>query len=147
MPHIFDVLHQDHERVAQILKQIESSADDETDERASLVDMVREELETHARFEEAEVYPAIQKVLGKEEELRHAVEEHAEALTLLSALADSAESGGKWKQYLKELKTSIQHHVEEEEHELFPQARKKLPDSQAESLASAYRALKEEVEA
>ncbi|MBK8210487.1 MAG: hemerythrin domain-containing protein [Rhodospirillales bacterium] len=146
MPHIFDVLHQDHERVALMLKQIENSADNEKDERASLVAIVRDELETHARFEEAEVYPAIQKALGEEEDLRHAVTEHSEALTILSALEDTATNGGEWKQYVKELEAAIQHHVDEEEHELFPQARDKLPETQAEHLSSSYENFKQEAQ-
>lgn len=146
MPHIFDVLHQDHERVALILKQIESSADNEKDERASLVAIVREELETHAQFEEAEVYPAIQKALGEEDELRHAVKEHTQAITILSKLEETATNGGEWKQYVKELETAIQHHVDEEEHELFPQARDRLPEAQAERLASSYEEFKQEAQ-
>jgi hemerythrin-like domain-containing protein len=146
MPNAFEMLHEDHERVAKILKDIERTGAHEVDERRALVALVEEELEIHAHFEEAEVYPAIQKALGEEDGLGHAVQEHAEAMKLVLALSASVDEGGDaWKEILKELTAAVEHHVEQEENELFPKARKAVPEQEIKNLEKSYKKLKETV--
>jgi hemerythrin-like domain-containing protein len=146
MTHIFDLLHEDHQRVTRILNQLRE--DEESDSRAELVEEVRRDLEMHATFEESEVYPEIEKVIGEEGELKHAVEEHDEAIRLIERLAASVDEGDEeWAERLEDVKDAIEHHVEEEEKEFFAQARKKMSKQTSEQLARQYKALKEQIEA
>jgi hemerythrin-like domain-containing protein len=148
MATIFDILHEDHERVAQLLKQIGSTPDKESEKRKELIEEVHRDLEVHTQFEEAEVYPTIQKALGEEGELKDAVKEHREAMQLLKALTKAVDKGDTgWKSQLKELQAAIKHHISEEENELFPRARDKVSASKAEKLASQYRSAKKKVAA
>jgi hemerythrin-like domain-containing protein len=149
MAHIFDVLHEDHERVADMLSRIGSAPAKDPDTVTEILEDVRRDLEVHASFEEAEVYPAIERATGKEEPLEHAVEEHDEAIELLDQIALSVAEGqdGEWKKRVEELKSAIEHHVEEEENKLFPSARNRLSKSEAEELADHYRLFKERIAA
>lgn len=145
---IFDVLHEDHERVALLLKQIGSSSGKDNEKKKELLEEVHRDLEIHTQFEEAEVYPTIQKALGEEGELKHAVKEHREAMQLLKALTKAIDKGDSgWKTQLKELETAIKHHVSEEENTLFPQAREKVSKTKAQKLASDYRSVKKNIAA
>lgn len=148
MPHIFDALHEDHEKVAQLLKEIKKSGDEDSALRSELLAQVQQELTLHARFEEQEVYPAIEEALGEEEKIEHARDEHAEAMDLLETVTEKVEEDEKgWEKDLEALTKAIQHHVHEEEENIFPKARKKLSKSKAEKLASDYLAAKEKVAA
>ncbi|MFO1154263.1 MAG: hemerythrin domain-containing protein [Rhodospirillales bacterium] len=142
MTTIFDLLEEDHQHVDKLLKRIGSSKNDAS-KRSALLEEVYQDLEKHMHFEEAEVYPAIQKAMGEEGELKHAVKEHREARQLLKALRKTIDKGDEgWIGQLKELQAAIKHHVSEEEDELFPQAREKVAKTKAEKLASQYRASK-----
>ena len=149
MTHIFDALHEDHERVAKMLVQIGQAAEKDPETVTDLLEEVRRDLETHASFEEAEVYPAIEQAMGEGGELKHAVEEHDEAIQLLEQLTLSVAEGEnqEWKERVEDLQAAIEHHVEEEEKEIFPQVRDKLPASQAEQLANEYQVFKEKLAA
>ena len=143
---IFDVLHEDHEQVAQLLKKIGSTSEKDLDAKNALIEEVQHELEVHMQFEEAEVYPAIEKALAEEGGLKHAVKEHKEAMQLLKGLKKSVAKGeGDWKSQLKELEAAIKHHVAEEENELFPRAREKVAKTTAEKLAAQYKATKKKM--
>lgn len=148
MPHIFDALHADHEKVDQLLQEIKKSSAKDSELRNELVAQVQQELTLHARFEEQEVYPAIEEALGDDEKLEHARDEHAEAMDLLETLTASlAENDDDWQKDLKALTQSIRHHVHEEESEIFPKVRDKISKTKAEKLASDYRATKEKIAA
>ena len=102
----------------------------------------------HMKFEEREVYPAIQKALGEEGPVKDAFQEHREARQLLSALTKSVDAGdGDWKTQLKELEAAIKHHVSDEENKLFPKAREKISKTETEKLASHYRSFKKKMPA
>ena len=146
MSTIFDILHEDHEQVSQLLKKIGSEKDNE--KRKKLIDEVHQDLDVHMKFEEAEVYPAIQKALGEEGQVKDAVKEHRQARQLLSALTKSVDAGDSdWKSQFKELEAAIKHHVSDEENKLFPKAREKVSKTETEKLASHYRSVKKKMAA
>jgi iron-sulfur cluster repair protein YtfE (RIC family) len=131
MPTIFDILHEEHEQVSKLLKQIGSEKD--TGKRETLIKEVHQDLSLHMRFEEDEVYPAIQKATGDEASIKDAAQEHHQAMHLLKTLAKSVDMGDSdWKEQLKNLETAIKHHVSDEENKLFPKAREKVSKTQTE---------------
>jgi hemerythrin-like domain-containing protein len=113
-----------------------------------LIKEVHQDLRLHSKFEEDEVYPAIQKAIGEEGSIKDAVKEHDEAMQLLKGLAKSVDMGdGDWKNQLKNLEAAIKHHVSDEENKLFPKAREKVSKTQTEKLASQYQSLKKQMAA
>jgi len=72
-----------------------------------------------------------------------AVEEHAIVKELLAELDELPKDDESWGAKLKVLKENVEHHVEEEEGEMFKKARQVLSDDELESLGSRMEKAKE----
>jgi short-subunit dehydrogenase/hemerythrin-like domain-containing protein len=77
-----------------------------------------EKLREHIRIEEMVLYPAVRKI--DRAEVKHAEYEHDEIKALLQSISMLKESPENFERQMTELKKSVQHHVEEEEQNLFP---------------------------
>jgi hypothetical protein len=81
------------------------------------------ELEVHATLEEQIFYPAVKKVIEETQLVEEAVQEHKEAKALIAQLKKmQAQRNGAedFDEKFTELVEAVQHHVEEEEGEMFP---------------------------
>ncbi|MBF6624104.1 MAG: hemerythrin domain-containing protein [Pseudomonas stutzeri] len=121
-----DLLIEDHERVKDILTRLTESTERAVKTRAELLGKLEMEVTIHTQLEEQILYPAYKEAGGKEEaKMYHeAKEEHrtVDALVLPDLKATdpaSLEFSGRAK-VCKEL---LEHHIEEEESEMFPRAR------------------------
>jgi hemerythrin superfamily protein len=129
-----EVLKQDHQKVKALFQEATHAAD--ISKRRDLFDKIDTELEMHAHIEEAIFYPAIEDHEGLKDMVAEALEEHEQAKTLLGELeelgADNHEFGSK----LQQLMETVEHHIEEEEGEMFPKIREIFED-ELEQLGSA----------
>jgi len=138
-PDAIRLLTSDHRAVERLLGEARRDA--------SVMEKIRTELETHATIEEEIFYPAVRSALqeqGRElvQEALHEHDEMREALDEVSSLDQDDEDYGR---KLDELKEKIQHHVGEEEGEMFPQARQALSREQLTQLGSQMESRKEEL--
>lgn len=144
---IFDVLMREHLVVGTLLDRIETALNEEDfDSARSDFALMSERLLAHAKAEEKVVYPAFAEAGEKLKELTlEAREEHSlveDKLKELSALdADAAE----WKAKFTVLKELVDHHVDEEEGEVFPVASKEMTTQQAIELAEQFLDTKREI--
>jgi hemerythrin-like domain-containing protein len=122
-------LKADHRKVEGLFSQLEKTSERGASKRTRLVGQIETEIKMHMRLEEEIFYPAFREAVTKKDdkELYHeAREEHHTAdmvLKELKALDPSDETFGAKAKVLKEL---IEHHVEEEENEMFPKARRAM---------------------
>ncbi|NID15028.1 hemerythrin domain-containing protein [Luteibacter yeojuensis] len=142
------LLKTDHKLVKELLTQLEETSERATKKRASLLREIQINLKAHTTIEEEIFYPAFKKAGRKAEAKMYfeALEEHraAEDLVLPDLLATdpaSVEFSGRAK-VLKEL---IEHHADEEEKEMFKDARELLSREELAELGSLMEARKEEV--
>ncbi len=126
MPHSFAVLRKDHRAVEELFKQLEDTTERAEKGRTELFAELKELLDQHTEIEETILYPALEKVELTHDATLEAEEEHNVAKTLLAELEASDPTTEHWTAKLTVLRESIEHHVEEEENELFPQAEKAL---------------------
>jgi iron-sulfur cluster repair protein YtfE (RIC family) len=147
---IFSVLHQDHENVSTIFKKFEAfkgkQASSQTCE--ALFKELDTELSLHAQVEEDIVYPVFEKKQETRQLIEEAIEEHKEIESLLSDLREMPpddESLEDWMSQLEELKEKVEHHVQEEEGQLFPTAKKIISKDEAEQLGVNVQTTKEEL--
>ena len=107
-----DLLEQDHRRVEMLFSDFERSGD------ASVALQICQELEVHAALEEGIVYPKLRMQVdeGLAQEAQH---EHEEAKELIRKIKGGL-SGSALTQTVLALKQAVEHHVQEEETEVFP---------------------------
>ena len=139
------LLEQDHRKVKELLQEGEETTERATTRRPELLTELLTELRIHETIEEEIFYPALEEhaktkdiaLEGYEE--HHAVDRIAEELVVLDPSDET------WTAKFTVMKENIEHHIEEEEGEMFPKARQVLDDDELEEIATSMEARREEL--
>ncbi|HYJ85012.1 MAG TPA: hemerythrin domain-containing protein [Pyrinomonadaceae bacterium] len=134
----FELLKNDHKKVSRLFEEIESASGRS---KTQLFTQLKSELDLHAYVEEKIFYPALENKEESRDITLEAYEEHKVVKDLLAQLASDS-PGDEWDAKLKVLKENVEHHVEEEEGELFDKAEDVLSDEQVERLGAEMEAEK-----
>lgn len=140
----FELLKKDHQKVSELFKQLEETTERGVKTREELFGKLKQELDIHARIEETIFYPAIKEAEETHEITLEAIEEHNLVKQLLSELDSMPVDDERWTAKLTVLKENVEHHVEEEEGEMFKDARKVLSTEQVNELGERMNAAKQE---
>jgi iron-sulfur cluster repair protein YtfE (RIC family) len=126
------MLMTDHREVEEMFKQFEELGERAKVSKKRIADQICEALTMHAALEEEIFYPAVREA-GKEFEelIDEAYVEHAAAKDLISQIQAEEANEELFDAKVKVLQEQIEHHVQEEEKELFPKVRKAALDLQA----------------
>lgn len=124
-----ELLTQQHDEVKKLFKKYEKLSEGAEVKRQELFEMISDRLSAHASIEEQYFYPAA-KAQDTEDLLREAAEEHLSAKRLIADLLDLEPSDEEFDAKMQVLQEQIEHHVEEEEGELFKKVRKLLSKEQ-----------------
>jgi hemerythrin-like domain-containing protein len=128
MPGVQDaiaMLTADHREVSDMFEQFEQMGDRAKVSKAKLVEKICTALIVHTAIEEEIFYPAVRAALKDGEDMvDEAVVEHASAKDLIRQLQEMNPDEDLYDAKVKVLGEQIDHHVEEEEKEMFPKARK-----------------------
>lgn len=140
-----DLLKADHEKVKGILGQLSDSTERATKKRVELMDKLEMEITIHTRLEEEILYPAFKAAGSKEQDVMYyeAKEEHRTVDSLvLPDLKETDPGTPEFAGRVKVVKELLEHHIEEEEKEMFPQARKLLGKARLDELGEQMEAMK-----
>jgi len=137
--HAFELLKADHEKVAELFDQLEAA---NGNAKLEVFNQIRTELELHTYIEEKIFYPALEKPEETHDITLEAYEEHAQVKTLLKELSRSRTANDEWEAKAKVLRENVEHHVKEEENELFEKASEALPEQDFEVLGERMEAEK-----
>lgn len=135
----------DHDNVKRLFKSFEKAKEDEVDddEKQQLVQEICAELTIHAQLEEEIFYPAARDAIDDEDLIDEAEVEHASAKDLIAQLEDMDPGDELYDAKVTVLGEYIDHHVKEEQDEMFPKVRKAKID--LEELATEMQARKDEL--
>lgn len=137
MTTIYDALRADHDRQRALLADLLETTGDSADRRR-LFDELRRELEAHATYEERHFYVPLMGHDETQDKARHSVAEHKELDDYVEQLLGYDLSAPQWLQTARELGERLEHHLAEEEREVFPVAGTVLTDDEKTALAGAY---------
>lgn len=127
-----ELLTADHKEVQKLFKQFEQmKEDDDSDAKQELVSRICAELTIHAQIEEEIFYPAAREGLKEQDILDEAEVEHASAKELIAQLEAMEPDEELYDAKVTVLGEYINHHVKEEQNEMFPQVKKAKLDLQA----------------
>ncbi|AZF16541.1 MULTISPECIES: hemerythrin domain-containing protein [unclassified Pseudomonas] len=140
-----DLLKADHERVKTLLTQLSESTERGVKKRTELLAKLEMEITLHTKLEEEILYPAFREAGGKEQDIMYheAKEEHRTVDSLvLPDLKQTDPSSTEFSGRVKVVKELLEHHIEEEETEMFPQAKKLLGKAKLDELGAQMEAMK-----
>jgi len=139
------LLARDHAQVKKLFKQYEKLASGQADsqERGELAQQICQALTVHATVEEEIFYPAAREAGVKSDLLDEAEVEHASAKDLIAQIEGMDPDEDLYDAKVKVLGEYIDHHVQEEENEMFPKCRKAGMDLAA--LATEMAGRKQEI--
>ncbi|TMC26702.1 MAG: hemerythrin domain-containing protein [Chloroflexi bacterium] len=116
------LLKNDHRQVEKIFSQIEKG----NGNREQLFRELANELTVHAEIEEQLFYPAVKNAKQTHDLVLESFEEHKQVKLVLADLDKADKTTEHWLAGLKVLMEDVQHHVGEEEKELFPKVEDKV---------------------
>lgn len=138
-----DLLTAQHREVEELFEAISEANDPE--EKQDLFDTLADKLAVHTQLEEQFFYPAVQ-AKKSEEMVLEAFVEHTTIKQLLVELLDTDPSGTLFDANMKVLEEQVAHHVQEEEEELFPFAKRLLSREELAEVAQEMAALQAELD-
>lgn len=131
---VFTLLKQDHQQVAALMEQVEAT--EAPAQRQQLFNQIKQALDVHAHIEETIFYPVLKQAAETRDITLEAYDEHQDIKDLLTQLAGMPPDDEEWTDTFDELKQTIEHHVDEEENEMFVKARDVLSPQQLEDLGT-----------
>jgi hemerythrin superfamily protein len=150
MPNAITMLKSDHATLKRLLRELSETSERALKQRESLVSQIERELKTHAQIEEEVFYPAFKSASRKtdaEDLFFEAAEEHHVADMVLPSLKAANPKSHEFKAKAKVLKDLLEHHIKEEETQMFVVARQLFDEDQLRDLGDMMQARRDTIEA
>lgn len=140
---LWTALISDHHEIKRLLRRLDMTSERSSRTREKLFSDLRRLLVAHSRAEETVLYDRLRKQGDEASDLAlEAYEEHHVADLVLEELAALSPENERWGAKISVLKESLEHHIQEEERELIPLARKKFERAEAIELAREFEAIR-----
>ena len=138
------MLTKDHKDVKAMFEQFEGLSDRSKANKKKVADQICHALTVHTQLEEKIFYPAVREAINDEDMMDEAVVEHASAKKLIEQIQGMETDDDLYDAKIKVLSEQIEHHVREEEDEMFPKVRKTGLD--LDLLGEQMSALKQQID-
>ena len=136
-----ELLKSDHDVVADLFEKVKAT--DES-EHLPLFEKIKSELDVHAHIEETIFYPKLQEEGNDElvDIVLEGIEEHRQVKMFLREIDALVDASEKFEPKLKVLMEDVEHHVKEEEKEMFPLVKDQFEAEMLDELGAAMEAEK-----
>jgi hemerythrin superfamily protein len=136
------MLKQQHREVEKLFEQFEAS--EAAEPRREAFEEIADALAVHAAIEETHFYPGVKKQ-QTEELLLESVEEHLEIKRVIADLLQMDPIDESFDAKVKVLQEDVEHHVEEEERELFPKVERLIEAAELEAIGDAMEEMEDQL--
>ena len=137
------LLKADHDRVKKMLDEGETTTERGVKTRTELLETLKREMMIHERIEEEIFYPALKEHPKARDIVLEGYEEHHVVDEIMGELERTDVTDETWGAKFKVMKENIEHHIEEEEGEMFKTARSVFDRDKLERLGARMAELKE----
>lgn len=131
---LFGVLKTDHARFKTLLERLTATTETAQKTRKEGLERFRGALIPHMRAEEQVLYPAMKGIEQTRDMALEALEEHHAAETVLDELSGLSVTDETWGAKLEVFREMLEHHIEEEEGEVFRGAKAVFKDAQLDEI-------------
>ena len=140
-PDALDLLKADHDKVKEMFAKYDTLGDQAMVGRKDLAGQICRELTVHAHIEEQVFYPRVREA-GRQikDEVLEGLEEHHLIKHAVAELEPLASDNERYDAKVEVLKELVEHHVDEEEEDMFPRVRKAIDGKELEELGAAMEA-------
>jgi hemerythrin superfamily protein len=140
-----ELLKADHDKVKELLNEADATTERAEKTRTELFATIKRELTVHEEIEEKIFYPALREHPKAKDIVLEAYEEHNVVDTVMSELEQTDVSDETWAAKFTVLKENLEHHIEEEEGEMFTQARSVFESEELAALGERMAQMKEQL--
>jgi hemerythrin-like domain-containing protein len=140
------LLKRDHDKVKGLLKELEPTTERALKTRTELFEQIKSELTVHEIIEEEIFYPTLKQHPKAKDIVLEGYEEHGVVDILMGELEGMSVEDERWGAKAKVMIENIEHHIEEEEGEMFDKARQVLDRDELEELGKAMEARRAEAQ-
>lgn len=142
---IYDELEHDHQEAKELFAQIQAASPRAGKAKAKLFEELKAALLAHSKAEEKVFYPVLKRNDETKSMALEAVEEHHLVELLLRELSRIEPTDERWTAKFTVLKENVEHHVEEEESEIFDKAQEILSDEEADEVGEKFAAQRDKL--
>ena len=143
MTSIYDAIKADHDTHRDLLARIADTSGASEERKSAWKEFFRD-VKSHAAAEEETFYSKLMSKTWGQDAARHSVAEHAELDDLMEELNGMDMSSSGWLNKFNKLKHDYEHHMEEEENEVFTRARKVVPEDETAAFGERFHARKQQ---
>ena len=140
------LLKDDHDKVKGLLDKLDKTTERAEVTRTEGLQALKQELTIHETIEEEILYPALKEFAKTRDIALEAYEEHHVVDSILAELEETPVDDKTWAAKLTVMKENLEHHIEEEEDEMFKQARQVMDEGELSELGDRMAARKEELQ-
>ncbi|WP_075997907.1 hemerythrin domain-containing protein [Salaquimonas pukyongi] len=137
MPTIYEAIRKDHDHHRTLLETLADTQGDSA-KRSEAWDEFYYDVKSHAAAEEEAFYSKLMEKAHGQDDARHSVHEHQQIDDIMEELNEMDMSSPGWLTRFKTLKHEYEHHMEEEENDIFSKARDVLTDDTDGRIASEF---------
>jgi hypothetical protein len=130
------MLKTDHDKVKKLLTELDATTERGVKTREELFATIKGELTVHETIEEEIFYPALKEHPKAKDLVLEAYEEHHVVDTVMAELESLDVTDETWGAKATVMKENVEHHIEEEEKEMFAQARQVFDEQELEDLGA-----------
>jgi Hemerythrin HHE cation binding domain len=140
------LLEDDHQKMRRLLDELETTTERGVKTREELYSTIKGELTIHEIIEEEIFYPALKEHPKAEDIVLEGYEEHHVVDLVMAELEDLPVDDESWGAKAKVMKENVEHHMEEEEGDMFKQARSVFDRQELEELGERMATRKAEAQ-
>jgi hemerythrin superfamily protein len=141
-PDALRMLKDDHDKVKALFEKFESAKRDDK-KKGEIAQTICKELTVHTKLEEEIFYPAVRAAIDDEDVMNEALVEHGSAKDLIGEIEKMSADEDMFDAKVTVLGEFVNHHIREEQNQMFPQVRK--TDLDLNALADKMRARKQQL--
>ena len=135
---IFQALKKDHQEMKKLFYKLELPPHVNGESRDSIFAKLKAKLEIHSEAEESVFYTQLRQNPHIADEIEHAVKEHDQVLKAMDDLESMEKNSGTWLNKLMSLHDDVQHHINEEEGNIFQKAQLVIEPDQAQKMGVEF---------